>query len=329
MAVIGLPVENLLSMRTVGQTLAQRAQCRLLSGQPSEALKELTLLHDLCRILDGPPTNRHTTPNTAVIDAELAGMHANVVADGLRLNAWQEPQLAALQTQLEEVDLRPSLARAFADGPAFTCSAIEKVIVAQRSHLYLFGSSSLSLLQRLKYARYLLYDMVPRGWFYHGLVDLAELLKHINDVSDISGRLVIPQKVEKARHDVQATATHFLVGAALATFAVPDVVYAHRTVAFTQTTVNQAALACALERYRLVRGRYPDSIEALAPEFVRVNPMDIIGGRPLHYSRIPDQGYQIYSVGWDEKDDNGIPSSIGAAGPDLASGDWTWRFPVD
>ena len=33
------------------------------------------------------------------------------MADGLRLQAWREPQLAVLQEQLKEVDLLPQVAR--------------------------------------------------------------------------------------------------------------------------------------------------------------------------------------------------------------------------
>jgi hypothetical protein len=109
----------------------------------------------------------------------------------------------------------------------------------------------------------------------------------------------------------------------------PNEVHAYQFTTFTQTTINQAALACALERHRLVRGGYPDSLEALVPEFVGVLPDDIINGRTLQYCRIPDEGYQIYSVGWDEKDDRGIPPVQVGWRNYAASGDWTWRFPVN
>ena len=116
---VSMPIVNFVSMHTVGQTLAQRAQCRLLLGQPDEALKELTLMHDLCRILDGPPTNRHTTLVAAMINVTLAGLHASVVADGLHRKAWQEPQLAALQAQLEGKNLRPTFCTGFGGGTRF------------------------------------------------------------------------------------------------------------------------------------------------------------------------------------------------------------------
>jgi hypothetical protein len=128
---------------------------------------------------------------------------------------------------------------------------------------------------------------------------------------------------------MQAVLAHFPPGTALPWFALPNSVRAYQAAAFNQTRVNQLALACALERYRLAHRRYPDSQEELKPEFIRVLPRDIINGQPLHYSRIPDRGYQIYSVGWDEKDDQGSLCGNSDSGKGIASSDWVWRFPLD
>ena len=38
--------------------------------------------------------------------------------------------------------------------------------------------------------------------------------------------------------------------------------------AIAQTTADQAVIACALERYRLANGRFPDTLDALVPQFI-------------------------------------------------------------
>ncbi|HTV63287.1 MAG TPA: hypothetical protein VMH30_12030, partial [Verrucomicrobiae bacterium] len=53
-----LPIPNFIIMRSVAQTLAQRAQCDFLLGQPDKALGEITLMHDMCRILEHPPEGK-------------------------------------------------------------------------------------------------------------------------------------------------------------------------------------------------------------------------------------------------------------------------------
>ena len=58
-----------------------------------------------------------------------------------------------------------------------------------------------------------------------------------------------------------------------------------KKVAHGQTAVNLARMAIALERYRLAHGEFPESLDALAPQFMAKMPHDVIGGQPLHYRR--------------------------------------------
>ena len=62
----------------------------------------------------------------------------------------------------------------------------------------------------------------------------------------------------------------------------------------------------ALERCRLARGAFPESLDALAPQFIAKVPHDVIGGQPLKYRREADGSFVLYSVGWNEKDDGGV-----------------------
>jgi hypothetical protein len=60
-----------------------------------------------------------------------------------------------------------------------------------------------------------------------------------------------------------------------------------------------------LERYRAGhKNLYPDSLNSLVPDFLPAVPEDIFNGSPLQYHRRAD-GYLLYSVGSDRKDDGG------------------------
>ena len=98
-----------------------------------------------------------------------------------------------------------------------------------------------------------------------------------------------------------------------------------RMFASAQTAVNEANLACALERYRLAHGRLPDTLEALAPEFIEEIPHDVVNGEPLRYRLAADGQYLLYSVGWDGVDDGGSVKEMGNHWD--REGDWTWRYP--
>ena len=88
-----------------------------------------------------------------------------------------------------------------------------------------------------------------------------------------------------------------------------------------------AILACALERYRLDEGRYPEELSALVPRFVAVLPHDIINGQPLKYRRTENGRFILYSVGWNEKDDGGRVATNKDNHQDIQQGDWVWQYP--
>lgn len=64
------------------------------------------------------------------------------------------------------------------------------------------------------------------------------------------------------------------------------------------------SLALALAEYRVKHGGYPDTLEALKPEFLKQIPLDSYISSPLIY-RIHPEGYVLYAVGPNEKDDGG------------------------
>jgi hypothetical protein len=88
------------------------------------------------------------------------------------------------------------------------------------------------------------------------------------------------------------------------------------SLAFAQTSLNQAIIACALERYRLARRKYPERLEELAPEWLSTVPHDAMSGRALNYQFDPTAGAVIRGVGMDGMDDR---KSGG-------SDDWLWMY---
>ena len=63
--------------------------------------------------------------------------------------------------------------------------------------------------------------------------------------------------------------------------------------------------ALALERYQIHYGTYPKTLAALAPEFLKVVPVDFMDGQPLRYRLADDSHFVLYSVGLDGVDDGG------------------------
>lgn len=75
-------------------------------------------------------------------------------------------------------------------------------------------------------------------------------------------------------------------------------------------------VAFALAAYRADTGRYPAKLEELAPKYLAAIPGDQFSGKPLIY-RIEKNGYLLYSVGQNEKDDGGKGFDDDPPGDDL------------
>jgi hypothetical protein len=88
------------------------------------------------------------------------------------------------------------------------------------------------------------------------------------------------------------------------------------------TTVAQAQIACALERYRLEKGSYPEKLDELVPATIGKLPPDPIAQAPMLYRRTAAGGFDIWSVALNRIDD-----SAGEKQDTLPRNqpDWVWR----
>lgn len=324
-----MPIPNFLTIRAVAQTLAQRAHCYFLLNQPEQALRELALMHDMCRLLEAPPTGKPMTLVAAMINVAVTGLYADTVAEGFQRQAWQEPQLVALQNQLGKVDLLPSVAEAFREERVVETYTFEKTppTVIADQYISLTGGKT-NLWQKLKNPYYIFLTFAPRGWVYQNMVTHAKLLGNMLDSYDLTNDLIFPSEANKSADEIHAL-KKWSPYAFLEAISLPNFTKATQTLAYYQSMVNEAQIACALERCRLAHGEYPKMLDALVPQFIERLPHDIIGGQPLHYRRTSDGKFLLYSVGWNETDDGGQPSPAGRNGwIDYTKGDWVWQYPT-
>ena len=145
---------------------------------------------------------------------------------------------------------------------------------------------------------------------------------------DASEKTVSPGRIQsnngelarELNRDIVASILHHRV---IARLMLPPLGKVPLRAAGAQTAVDEATLACALERHRLANGQFPENLEALTPKFIARMPNDILTGRPYKYRRTNDGQFVLYSVGWDEEDDGGVP---GAMFGDDKTGDWVWEY---
>lgn len=85
---------------------------------------------------------------------------------------------------------------------------------------------------------------------------------------------------------------------------------------------TKAGLACKI--YKNQNGRYPENLEALIPDVLDAVPIDPFTGRPLIF-RLQDSGVLIYSVGSNERDDEGRGTYQITQLVMDKDDDWAWR----
>lgn len=171
--------------------------------------------------------------------------------------------------------------------------------------------------------------ILPKNWH---LFEKLNLLKMLDN--KIMSSVEFQQGVIHSRLFSQIFASGFLMGRTPP----PTLIFRHqlwryayelnlRTAlmqqAKNQSSLDSAMLACALERYRLQNGAYPDRLEALIPQFIDTLPPDPILGGSYKYRRDKPNHYILYSIGYNGVDDGG---TIGKRN-DVYAGDWVWSLP--
>jgi serine/threonine protein kinase len=326
-----IPIVNFLAVRLAVQAVAQRAHCHFLLKQPEQALDDLTLLRDLCHhVLEFPPSGKTMTLPTAMIDVASTRLYAEEIAEGLRLHVWQGPQLSVLQTQLQEINL-PPLVHAARQSEALTTSQFFEIASGNDEKLLqiIRGHNSWTW-KDLNTPLFWVLEISPRGWVYQNMAVNSDLqLKSVKSEFNPLTGLITAHEADKFKRAFDAfLANRHRSGfgsfgspfRVLVVIAMVNFTKSWQATGKSQTMVNEAQIACALERYRLAHAKYPETLGALAPQFIEKIPHDIIGGQPLKYRRTADGKFRLYSVGWNETDDGGKDG-----GSDLSKGDWVWN----
>ena len=312
------PFPNFISIRSAAQILGQRAQCHILLGQPAAALDDLTLIHDLCRLLDAQPV----LLVGAMIKVAVTGLYAAIVQQGLVMHAWREPQLAALEEQLRHVNLLATYFESIRTERAATCRTLDRVSASKLARMFATVRREpgfwANLEEKLEHPEFWTFELGPRGWVYQNVAYTAVTCGAVFADVDPTNNLVRPGNLKAWSAEMSAPPRVFPPYALLARRMIPNFYRATLTAAHNQTMVNEAMVACALERYRLAHHEYPAMLDALVPNYVASVPHDLIGGQSLKYRRDPGDGFTLYSIGWNAKDDAGVVAT------NNEEGDWVW-----
>ncbi len=300
--------------------ISARALATLSGDAPGEALADFLFMTDLA--------NRANEPSllgTSQLQQEITHRAVDVVETGIEAAIWSDRELAAIEERL--ATLHPI--RRFADslrGERVLFLASADQLESRAAVLFTFvDMSSVATEARTRSWSYFLWALRPSGWTARDraryLTLSQEYLDDIirNDTIDPSAVAAWNARVSSIRRD-----DFELFRTPLTVLTLPAFGAAARRAAFTQCRVDQARIACALERHRLKTGRLPARLGELIPEFIDRLPRDVIGGRHFVYERTSDSSFDLYGLGW-----NGIDNALGRADAATTSKtvnrpDWVW-----
>ena len=310
---------HLAYLRNCVETLQLRASAELANGQSQNALENINLS---LRLLDS--TRSEPSLITHLIRVRMINSVIQPIWEGLKNHEWSDLQLVELDKKLSELDFLADYAFAMRSARATLIAAIEEM----RRHRDLFKYSDMpySAHNNFKPLPWLVFYLAPSSVYYHVELDyLKQYPNWVLPIMNVEQRIVVPSLTTNFEIAVDEFEKYRSPHNFFAIF-MGSVGYPARKFAFAQSSIDLARTACALEQYHLVHGEFPETLSALAPQFIAQVPHDIIGGQPLHYRRTADGKFLLYSVGWNEKDDGGVVvHREGFSSVDDNRSDWVWR----
>lgn len=292
-----------------------RAVAELEAHRTSDAFADLQLAFRLSDSIHDEPFLIDHQVRIACLKLAIQG-----IREGIARYAWSDSQLLEFENDLANLDLLKEYERTMRGERALKLSELDYMRRHGASRIF-DSNGSLPLANS--------FNWLPSGWYYRNMRVVGEMYRdYILPAINQSNRVVLPGLGDK-----MATAIQQLRPSPYSFYAVMLVSgfggQAMRP-ARAQTSVDEARVACALERYRLANHDLPDSLHSLQPQFIPQLPHDLFDGLLLRYHKNVDGTYVLYSIGWNQQDDGGTVVVTGGSSPrpKLDQGDWVWKFPL-
>ncbi len=336
---------HLAVLRGASHALQLRASAELALANPQAALEDVHLIFHLAgTIKDEPFLITHLVRIKLLDDA------VQTIWEGLEARRWSDAQLQDFQAQLGQMAVLRDLQMPLGSERAADNLTFE-LLRTQRDRARMFSSLT-GAGDSMAYV----FLLAPRGWIYQEQVTCNRLFDdYLTPGFDPAAQQIKPDLIDARTQGLGkvlqgSPASLVWNHLVMARLLLPALGRVFQKSAMDQTGIDQAALACALERHRLATGRYPESLDALKPRFIQALPHDVCNGEALKYRVTQDGRFILYSVGWNEKDDGGVvavkgevqdseglrqAAASGNSGPtranvqDPAQGDWVWQYPTN
>jgi hypothetical protein len=313
----GAHVVHRFILLNVAKILQLRAVARLDLGESDLALADLEFALRLANSFSAEPGLHPHRVRQMILASML-----QTVWEGLARHRWSDANLKRLQTLLKIDILR--------DYP----DAVRQEIMMIADTWNLYAAADTAALQQMGFPPGIATSArcYPIGWKYLNQAGLYRLCERdiVPMIQPNSHRVSVPNKtaIQKAirRSGVRIDPVfHFMFGAfgEFTPFLEPA-----KQFTFSQVSLDEVAIGCALERWRLSHGAFPADLKALIPDYLEKLPNDPITGSSYHYRLARNGEFVLYSVGWNGRDNKAVVgrNTRTPSEQNLEEGDWIWKY---
>jgi len=313
----------------VGEVLQLRAVARLAVHDTAAAFQDVQLLLRLIRLLQQEPFS-FSDRNRLMLLAQQP------IYEGLARRSWSDLQLASLQILLQQIDFVPRYQEIIRANVLQIIDFMDQLIPIRSGR-----TQANPISENDQAGRWLLTGtrlFYPSGWSLQNQVGAYRAYQErMLTIADVKHRRISPSAAREVSREISRHPPS--LDPICAVFVLPrisDIPHAvAQLLAYSQASMDQATLGCALERYRIAHGQFPETLDALVPRFMAQVPRDVVNGQPMHYRRLPNGQFILYSIGWNQTDDGGQVHarvdyhSWHVLGPlQIQHGDWVWQYPA-
>lgn len=313
----GILVPHLSHTYGIVRSYALRASARLALGEVNRAFQDVQTSVRLANLLE-----KEFFLIGLNVHIRALGSALGPAAEGTARHQWNDAQLTWFSSVAKQCDFLTGYATSMRAEAAGMASFWDW---ARRNRKHGAGMASGFGTEEMPYQHW--FPWLPAGWFYR------QQGAESSRILDANLRSVNPEQRRYYRPSPPARPIGFNRDSLIWTVMTPrwNAEYelrASTTWVSGQTAIDQFAIAIALERHWLRHRAYPERLDALVPAFLDRLPHDLFDGQPMRYRREGD-GFVLWSIGFDGKDDNAGPLQYGPKGGSVGeeTGDLVWRYP--
>ncbi len=283
----GLEQPNVAVVVQLARLYTLRGCANLAEGNVDSAAADLETIARIADSLEPEPSLLMQASRNLVIKLGL-----QVFWEGARHQLWSGAQLDAFQAHLQRMDALSGIVLGLQGERAIANDTMQQLLRERKLLPEIVSPDTGWERQLLK--------LIPRGWIYQNLICVNRYYdEQLLPCFDPSTQRFFPDDAASARRwrsqqgrRWQVHPYRFIACGHLR-ITIPEGLGAE-----TQTAVNGGVVACALERYRLAFGHFPERLDALVPQFMPKLPGDVTTGQPLPYQRTNDGRFVLNSVKW-------------------------------